>query len=146
MQEHLLTSDPDISAIGDCALFASPRLGVPLRLESVQNATDHARCVAARLTGDAKAYDGLPWFWSARGPDKLQIAGPYDRLRSCRGARQSGGRIVLDRCYKSDHLVGIESVNRAGDQVFGRRLLTSNRSVTPEQASISNQCWRKEVD
>lgn len=114
MQEHLLTSDPDISAIGDCALFASPRLGVPLRLESVQNATDHARCVAARLTGDAKAYDGLPWFWSAQGPDKLQIAGPYDRLRSCRGARQSGGRIVLDRCYKSDHLIGIESVNRAG--------------------------------
>ncbi len=54
VDEHLLTADPDISAIGDCALFASPRFGAPLRLESVQNATDHARCVAARLTGDAK--------------------------------------------------------------------------------------------
>jgi 3-phenylpropionate/trans-cinnamate dioxygenase ferredoxin reductase subunit len=40
----------------------------------VQNATDHARCVAARLTGDAKTYDGLPWFWSDQGEDKLQIA------------------------------------------------------------------------
>ena len=54
VDEQLLTSDPDISAIGDCALFASPRFGGSLRLESVQNATDHARCVAARLTGDAK--------------------------------------------------------------------------------------------
>src|SRR6201986_4302565 len=59
--EHLLTSDPHISAIGDCALFASPRFGALLRGESVQNATDHARCVAARLTGDAKEYDGLSW-------------------------------------------------------------------------------------
>ena len=83
VDEQLLTSDPDISAIGDCALFASPRFGAPLRLESVQNATDHARCVAARLTGDAKTYDGQPWFWSDQGPDKLQIAGlttGYDRV------------------------------------------------------------------
>src|SRR3954463_15279200 len=75
VDEHLLTSDPDISAIGDCALYASPRFGGSLRLESVQNATDHARCVAARLTGDAKTYDGQPWFWSDQGDDKLQIAG-----------------------------------------------------------------------
>src|SRR5665811_958158 len=59
---QLLTSDPNISAIGDCALFASERFGGSLRLESVQNATDQARCVAARLTGDAKPYDGHPWF------------------------------------------------------------------------------------
>ena len=83
VNEQLLTSDPDISAIGDCALFASPRFGGSLRLESVQNATDQARCVAARLTGDAKTYDGLPWFWSDQGDDKLQIAGlttGYDRV------------------------------------------------------------------
>jgi len=75
VDEQLLTSDPDISAIGDCALFASPRFGGSLRLESVQNATDHGRCVAARLTGNAKPYDGQPWFWSDQGDDKLQIAG-----------------------------------------------------------------------
>src|SRR3984893_16834618 len=62
VDEQLLTSDPNISAIGDRALFASPRFGGSLRLESVQNATDHARCVAARLTGNAKPYDGQNWF------------------------------------------------------------------------------------
>ena len=35
VNEQLLTSDPNISAIGDCALYASPRFGASLRLESV---------------------------------------------------------------------------------------------------------------
>jgi 3-phenylpropionate/trans-cinnamate dioxygenase ferredoxin reductase subunit len=135
VNDRLLTSDPDISAIGDCALYASQRFGGSLRLESVQNATDHARCVAARLTGDAKVYDGLPWFWSDQGPDKLQIAGlttGYDRV-VVRGDREQGAFSAF--CYKSGQLVGIESINRAGDHMFGRRLLAANGSITPEQAA-----------
>jgi 3-phenylpropionate/trans-cinnamate dioxygenase ferredoxin reductase subunit len=135
VNEQLLTADPNISAIGDCALFASPRFGGSLRLESVQNATDHARCVAARLTGDAKTYDGLPWFWSDQGDDKLQIAGlttGYDRVVE-RGDRQA--RSFSAFCYKSGQLVGIESVNRAADHVFGRKILGLNRSIEPEQAA-----------
>jgi 3-phenylpropionate/trans-cinnamate dioxygenase ferredoxin reductase component len=135
VNDQLLTSDPDISAVGDCALYASQRFGGSLRLESVQNATDHARCVAARLTGDAKVYDGLPWFWSDQGPDKLQIAGlttGYDRV-VVRGDREQGAFSAF--CYKSGQLVGIESINRAGDHMFGRRLLAANGSITPEQAA-----------
>ena len=135
VNEQLLTSDPDISAIGDCALFASRRFGASLRLESVQNAADHARCVAARLTGDAKTYDGLPWFWSDQGDDKLQIAGlttGYDRV-VVRGDRGQGSFSAF--CYKSGQLVGVESINRASDHVFGRRILGLNRSIEPEQAA-----------
>ena len=135
VNEQLLTSDPDISAIGDCALFASPRFGGSLRLESVQNATDHARCVAARLTGDARTYDGLPWFWSDQGPDKLQIAGlttGYDQV-VVRGDPGQGSFSAF--CYKSGQLVGIESINRASDHVFGRKILGMNRSIRPEQAA-----------
>lgn len=134
VDEHLLTSDPNISAIGDCALFASPRFGGSLRLESVQNATDHARCAAARLTGADKLYDGQPWFWSDQGEDKLQIAGlttGYDRV-VLRG--EPSERAFSAFCYKAGKLVGIESVNRAGDHMFGRRLLGADRSITPEQA------------
>src|ERR1700730_9899880 len=135
VDEQLLTSDPDISAIGDCALFESPRFGGSLRLESVQNATDQARCVAARLTGDAKTYDGLPWFWSDQGEDKLQIAGlttGYDRV-VVRGDRTK--RSFSAFCYKSGQLVGIESINRASDHVFGRKILGMNRSIEPQQAA-----------
>ncbi|MBI5263738.1 MAG: FAD-dependent oxidoreductase [Bradyrhizobium sp.] len=134
VDQHLLTADPNISAIGDCALFASPRFGGSLRLESVQNATDQARCVAARLTGDDKPYDGQPWFWSDQGDDKLQIAGlttGYDQV-VLRGdpARKSFSAF----CYRSGKLVGIESINRAGDHMFGRRLLGMDRSLAPEKA------------
>ncbi|MCG2641791.1 MULTISPECIES: NAD(P)/FAD-dependent oxidoreductase [Bradyrhizobium] len=135
VDEYLSTADPDISAIGDCALFASQRFGGSLRLESVQNATDHARCVAARLTGDKKPYDGHPWFWSDQGDDKLQIAGlttGYDRV-VLRGdpARKAFSAF----CYHGDRLLGIESINRAGDHMFGRRLQAMDRSITPEQAA-----------
>jgi 3-phenylpropionate/trans-cinnamate dioxygenase ferredoxin reductase component len=135
VDQHLLTADPNVSAIGDCALFASPRFGGSLRLESVQNATDQARCVAARLTGDDKPYDGQPWFWSDQGDDKLQIAGlttGYDRV-VMRG--DPAKKAFSAFCYKNGKLVGIESINRAGDHMFGRRLLGMHRSIEPEQAA-----------
>lgn len=135
VDDRLLTSDPDISAIGDCALFASKRFGGSMRLESVQNATDQARCVAARLTGKDEVYDGLPWFWSDQGPDKLQMVGltaGYDRV-VVRGDRAQGQFSAF--CYKDNRLLGIESVNRAGDHMFGRRLLAKNGSIIPEQAA-----------
>jgi 3-phenylpropionate/trans-cinnamate dioxygenase ferredoxin reductase subunit len=135
VNDHLLTADPDISAIGDCALFESPRFGGSLRLESVQNATDHARYVAARLTGDDKVYDGQPWFWSDQGDDKLQIAGlttGYDQV-VLRG--DPAQKVFSAFCYKAGKLVGIESVNRAGDHMFGRRLLGMDRSLPPGKAA-----------
>src|SRR3954466_3656242 len=135
VDEQLLTSDPNISAIGDCALYASPRFGGSLRLESVQNATDHARCVAARLTGDARTYDGQPWFWSDQGDDKLQIAGlttGYDQV-VLRG--DPTHKAFSAFCYKQGKLVGIESVNRAGDHMFGRRFLGMDRQLAPEKAA-----------
>src|SRR5580693_7699498 len=135
VNEHLATADPNISAIGDCALFASPRFGGSLRLESVQNATDHARCVAARLTGDDKVYDGQPWFWSDQGDDKLQIAGlttGYDRV-VLRG--DPAQKAFSAFCYRAGKLVGIESVNRAGDHMFGRRLFAAGGSIGPEHAA-----------
>jgi 3-phenylpropionate/trans-cinnamate dioxygenase ferredoxin reductase subunit len=134
VNDRLLTADPNISAIGDCALYTSHRFGGSLRLESVQNATDHGRCVAARLTGKDEVYDGVPWFWSDQGPDKLQMAGlttGYDRV-VVRGDREQGQFSAF--CYKGNQLLGIESVNRAGDHMFGRRLLGAGRSITPDQA------------
>src|SRR5215475_1852757 len=134
VNDRLLTSDPNISAIGDCALFESPRFGASLRLESVQNATDHARCVAARLTGDDKPYDGQPWFWSDQADDKLQIAGlttGYDRV-VIRG--DPAAKAFSAFCYRGDKLLGIESVNRAGDHMFGRRFLPMERALPPEKA------------
>jgi 3-phenylpropionate/trans-cinnamate dioxygenase ferredoxin reductase component len=136
VNEMLLTADPAISAIGDCVSFPCQHSRRnPTRLESVQNAADHARAVAARLTGKAHPYASLPWFWSEQGPLRLQIAGlttGHDNVAR-RGAVESGEFSVF--CYAGGHLLGIESINRPTDHAFGRRLLAAGRQVTPEQAA-----------
>src|ERR1700722_989466 len=75
VDELLLTSDSAISAIGDCTDFPHASLGMRTRLESVQNAVDQGRSVAARLIGKPKPYNELAWFWSDQGDLKLMIAG-----------------------------------------------------------------------
>ncbi|TGD99781.1 NAD(P)/FAD-dependent oxidoreductase [Methylobacterium nonmethylotrophicum] len=132
----LATDDARISAIGDCASFPSPHAGgARVRIESVQNAVDGARCVAARLTGRPAAFEAVPWFWSDQGPLKLQIAGlcqPHDRTVR-RGDPESGGVSVF--CYRGDRLVGVESLNRPADHMVARRLLQAGRGPTPEEAA-----------
>ncbi len=67
------TSAPGIFAAGDCASFEWD--GQRIRLESVQNAIDHAENVAASILGKAEVYNPVPWFWSDQYDVKLQIAG-----------------------------------------------------------------------
>ena len=91
--------------------------------------------MAARLTGDVQVYDGQPWFWSDQGDDKLQMAGlttGYDKV-VLRG--DPAKKAFSAFCYKGDKLLGIESVNRAGDHMFGRRFLGMDRTLAPEQAA-----------
>ena len=136
VDEYLLTADPAISAIGDCASFPSRHsLRNPVRLEAVQNATDHARCVADRLVGKPASYTALPWFWSEQGAQRLQIAGLTTGFQEIvlRGNYQGGEYSAF--CYAGDKLLGIESINKPADHAFARRLLAAGRSVTPQQAA-----------
>lgn len=135
VDEFLTTLDPRISAIGDCAFFASSAAaGRRLRLEAVQNAVDHARTLGATIAGKPKAYGSVPWFWSDQGEYRLQIAGLTDGHDSVvlRGSR-ADGRFSLF-CYAGDVLLGVESMNHASDHMISRRLLASAVALTPEQA------------
>lgn len=136
VDEQLLTADPAISAIGDCASFPCRHAGgAPTRLEAVQNAADHARCVADRIIGKPHPYTALPWFWSEQGKLRLQIAGlitGHDRT-VLRGEPESGAISVF--CYRDGALVGIESINRPADHAHARRILAAGRQVSPEQAA-----------
>jgi 3-phenylpropionate/trans-cinnamate dioxygenase ferredoxin reductase component len=133
---RLLTADPSVSAIGDCAAFPSRHAGGDyVRLEAVQNAVDHARCVADRLMGKPAPYAALPWFWSEQGEQRLQIAGlttGFDRV-ALRGDYAGGAYSAF--CYAGDRLLGIESINKPADHAFARRLLAAGRSVTPAEAA-----------
>jgi 3-phenylpropionate/trans-cinnamate dioxygenase ferredoxin reductase subunit len=106
-----------------------------VRLESVQNAVDQARCVAGRIMGRPTPYEALPWFWSHQGKLHLQMTG----LRSddCKAALRGDPNSTSFSVYhfREDQLVCVESLNRPADHMLARRLLANRSSVTPEQAA-----------
>lgn len=132
---RLVTSDPAISAVGDCASFPDSASGRRIRLESVQNAVDQGRCVAARLTGKAADYAAIPWFWSDQRELKLQMVGLTAGCEHTVVRGDLAARAFSVFCFTGDRLIGIESVNRAADHMFGRRLLAAGQSIAPEEAA-----------
>jgi 3-phenylpropionate/trans-cinnamate dioxygenase ferredoxin reductase subunit len=132
----LATSDPHISAVGDCACYPS-KYGADefVRLESVQNATDQARCVASRILGKAMPYTAVPWFWSDQGSLKLQIAGLTAGHDQTVVRGDPAGTSCSVFCFREGRLLGVESVNRPGDHISARKLIGNNVNLTPAQAA-----------
>ncbi|MCX4970529.1 FAD-dependent oxidoreductase [Streptomyces sp. NBC_00654] len=121
----LRTSDRSVYAIGDCARFPSPHTARPVRLESVQNASDQARCVAAALTGHRRPYISVPWFWTEQCGARVQMAGiTRDHDRTVVSGSPAEGRFSVF-CFRGGRLVGTESVNRSADHMITRRLLAN---------------------
>jgi 3-phenylpropionate/trans-cinnamate dioxygenase ferredoxin reductase subunit len=135
VDEYLVTSDPAISAIGDCANFPTPFAPVRVRLESVQNAVDQGRCVADRLAGRPVPYQKVPWFWSDQGDLKLQIAGITIGHDTSVLRGDPADRNFSVFCFRGGRLIGVESVNRTADHVVARRLLAADPELSPEQAA-----------
>jgi len=135
VDRYLTTSDPCISAIGDCTRFPTSYASHPVRLESVQNANDQARSVARKLTGKALPYSALPWFWSDQGLDKLQIAGltgGSDR-HVVRGSPEENTFSVFS--FRDDRLIAVESVNQSADHMVARRLIAAQTLLDPACAA-----------
>jgi 3-phenylpropionate/trans-cinnamate dioxygenase ferredoxin reductase subunit len=131
----LLTSDPAISAVGDCAAYPNLHAGRRTRLESVQNAVDHARHVADRISGGSPGpYAKVPWFWTHQFNMRIQTAGipRPDDIRVVHGDT-SVGRFSVFR-FHQDRLVAVESVNRTSDHVAARRLLANGLPLGPDIA------------
>ncbi|MBZ9719292.1 FAD-dependent oxidoreductase [Mesorhizobium sp. AD1-1] len=131
---QLATGDQNIFAIGDCCNFLFGPAGTRCRLESVQNATDQARLLAARLAkGEHAQYSAVPWFWSDQGNLKLQIAGLAAGCDEFVELREANGLSVL--CFRKGVLAAVESINRPADHMAARRLLASvGRRPTPAEA------------
>ena len=133
VNRELLSSDESISAIGDCAAFPSPNVDTPIRLESVQNAVDQARCVARRLVGKNERYAALPWFWSDQGDLKLQIAGLSHGVDQWieRGDSQTRSFGVFG--FRAGILAVAETINRSGDHMAARKILEGRLPLSPQE-------------
>ncbi|MBN7804688.1 FAD-dependent oxidoreductase [Agrobacterium rosae] len=131
------TSDPDIHAIGDCALL--PMNGANVRLESVQNAVDQAEAAAIILAGGEQPYRPKPWFWSDQYDVKLQIAGfnmGYDETLLRPGQREGSHSVWY---FRQGRFIAVDAINDAKAYVSGKKLLDTgkepNRAVLDDHSA-----------
>lgn len=129
VDDHCVTSDPDIFAVGDCTSHPNAIYGRRLRLESVHNALEQAKTAAANICGGDAAYSQVPWFWSDQYDLKLQIAGlseghddvvirgnPAERSFSC--------------LYLSEgHLIAVDAINAPRDFVQSKPLIADRVEI-----------------
>jgi 3-phenylpropionate/trans-cinnamate dioxygenase ferredoxin reductase subunit len=129
---HCRTSLPHVYAIGDCALHANPFAGgLPIRLESVQNAHDMAATAVRAILGEPTPYHAVPWFWSNQYDLKLQTVGlsaGYDEVVIRGGPAARSFALVY---LREGRVVALDCVNATRDYVQGRALVALGAIVDP---------------
>lgn len=123
------TSQPGIYAAGDCANYLEPRYRRRLRVESVANAVEQAKAVAATICGRTKMVEALPWFWSDQYDLKLQIAGlstGYDSI-VLRGNPQ--GREFACFYLQAGRIIAADCVNSPQAFMFSKRAICDGLAV-----------------
>ncbi|PLX37680.1 MAG: pyridine nucleotide-disulfide oxidoreductase [Hyphomicrobiales bacterium] len=135
VDDHGRTSDPAVYSAGDCAAYEHPFADARIRLESVQNAADQARSVAAAIVGKQKPYDAVPWFWSDQFDLKLQMAGlsQGSDQQVLRGDMESQRFSIFH--FRDGTFRAIDAVNKGADYIMARKLLAAGAGPTPDQAA-----------
>ena len=112
-----------------------PSGGGRARIESVQNAVDQAKCVAAAIVGRSENYRAVPWFWTDQFDIKLQMAGLSGGCSQVvtRGVPESRKFSLF--YFRDGRLAAVDSVNRPGDHLAARKLIGAGTGITPEQAA-----------
>jgi 3-phenylpropionate/trans-cinnamate dioxygenase ferredoxin reductase subunit len=126
------TSAPDIYAAGDCTSHFSAVYGYHLRLESVHNAVEQARSVAAAICGKSRPYRQVPWFWSDQYDLKLQIAGVnrgYDQT-VLRGDPQSRSFAVF--YLQEGRLLAVDAINRTAEFIAAKPLIEAHARIAAD--------------
>ena len=123
------TSDDHIFAVGDCSNHPNNILKRRLRLESVQNAVEQAKSVAASIAGSVKPYQEVPWFWSDQYNIKLQIAGisqDHD-YHVIRGYPEEEKFAVFYQ--KEKRLVAVDAINSPKEFMLGKKWIAMQAKI-----------------
>ncbi|MDO5453420.1 MAG: FAD-dependent oxidoreductase [Corynebacterium sp.] len=141
VDRHALASDGVTVAVGDVAYQPNPIPDSPadeyIRLESVNNAIEHAKVAAYSLVGQSEDYAGIPWFWSNQGDLKLQIAGlshNHDQT-VIRRDEEKGKFSVL--YYRGGRIIAADCINHPLDFMAVRGALGKNQNIPADLAADS---------
>ncbi|MEU5522036.1 FAD-dependent oxidoreductase [Streptomyces sp. NPDC047860] len=133
----LMTSVPDVYAVGDCASFPSGRYGERLLVPHWDNALQGPRTVAANILGvpagrAPAVYDPVPYFWSEQFGRFVQYAGHHaDAERTVWRGDPSGPAWSV--CWlRGSRLVALLAVGRPRDLAQGRRLIEAGTAMDPD--------------
>lgn len=132
VDDHGQTADPCIFAVGDCSNHPNKIFEQRLRLESVQNAVEQAKSVAAGISGNRNPYQQVPWFWSDQYDLKLQIAGisqNHDH-RIVRGFPEEEKFAVF--YLKNNRLIAVDAINSPQEFTIGKKLIASKAKIAFE--------------
>lgn len=147
VDKHAVASDGTTIAIGDVANIPNPIPGSPaderIRLESVNNAIEHAKIAAYSLVGQPEAYAGIPWFWSNQGDLKLQIAGltlGYDSTVIRQDPEKKKFSVLY---YRGDNIIAADCVNAPLDFMAVRSALSRNQNIPADLAADISQPLKK---
>ena len=127
-----LTSDPHISAIGDCTRRPIPLFSRMARLESVHNAIEQSKQVAARLCGKPQPVLEAPWTWSDQFDLRLQVAGmisPDDEIAV--RVYDAPNSIAFFHVSPEGILRAVEAVNAPMDFMFARMAIGKRLNTPP---------------
>lgn len=139
----LLTSDPDIYAMGDVASFHHPRYGRQMRLESVQNAVDQAKVVANGLMGETTSYDVLPWFWSDQYGIKLQIAGLSNGADTLITRGDTSTNSAAFFYLKEGVMIAADCAGRVSEFMNAKKLITAGVIVDSEKLADESRPFKE---
>ncbi len=125
------TSHSDIFAIGDCCNQWNERYQLSLRLESVQNAVDQAKTVAANLCGHPIQHSAIPWFWTDQYDVKLQMAGLKHEVTHeiIRGTPTPGNAFSIWH-FNQHRLQSVDAVNDARAYTVGKKIIEQELSIS----------------
>ncbi|WP_049720962.1 NAD(P)/FAD-dependent oxidoreductase [Gilvimarinus polysaccharolyticus] len=119
------TSDEHIYAVGDCTYHHNPLYDRYVRLESVQNAVDQAKVVAAAITKKQPSYNAIPWFWSDQYDIKLQMVGlsaGHNTIITRHEPDASGHKFSV-WYFLNERLLAVDTVNHAKAYVLATKII-----------------------
>ena len=90
------------------------------------------RACRTHIVGHADTYSAVPWFWSDIGDMKLQMVGLTVGGDSHVVLGDADREQILHLPLAGNRLLGIESVNRPGDHMLGRKMLGAGFSPAPQ--------------
>ncbi|MEE2665190.1 MAG: FAD-dependent oxidoreductase [Myxococcota bacterium] len=124
---HCATNVPGIVAAGDVAQWHNPLFDEDMRIEHWSNAAEMARAAVETLlagSGEAPAYESVPFFWSDQFDLKIQSAGRLvdaDESVVVHGSLEE--RNFLKLYGRKGRLVGALAFNQARKLISYRRKL-----------------------